>query len=337
MDKEKKTFKEPIQLPDGKGKTPSFRVPYNLMEMQSQYKEELIDEIILGIDLSVAEDRHLITISKLLHDKSENKDQSSPNFYLGNNDPTKCEIMELEIKENEQLIIQGKMPKFTVSQREYYKAYLNGKEPGGNDIKGVNQCLNSLAQKSFALRMSHPVGKDKKGNTLYDYYEGIDRLFSIVKVVRGITQTDITKIDNGNTALRNEKGEFIFSLHPIFRHAIENSYVSISHDFYERMVEAAGGKITPAIIALRNYLLLQLRRIKKNKPQEKDSFDLDNKNLYSLLRLKGRLKKDKKDAIKSKNKTIQTFINLGLLIEVKEDKNVDGQMKHIFILNKDFS
>lgn len=320
-------------------KTPTFRVPYNLMEMQSQYKEEVISEIILGIELTVAEDNHIYTMSKLLHDKSENKDEKSPDFYLGNTRTTESDSMtSFRLANNKQIITQ-KAPQYVVSQQEYYEAYLNQKRPGGKDIKDINKGLDSLSQKSFALKIPHPIGKNKNGEDLYDYYEGIDRLFKVAKVVRGVTEKDITKIDEGDTNLRKEKGEFIFTLHPIFRHHIQNNYVNLPRDLYERMKQAAGGYskyITPSIIALRNYLLMQLRNIKLRK-DDTATIEINNDKLYTLLKLNKYLKvRQPARARETKDKAIEVFKKIGLILNCIETIGREGQLKHILRLNKDF-
>ena len=161
----------------------------------------------------------------------------------------------------------------------------------------------------------------------------------MVKVVRGVTEKDIIKIDKGDTNIRKEKGEFIFTLHPIFRHHIQNNYVNLPHDLYERMKQATGGQskyITPSMIALRNYLLMQLRNIKLRK-DDVAAIEINNDKLYTLLKLNKYTKvRQHARAREAKDKSIEVFKKIGLILNCTETVGREGQLKHIFYLNKDF-
>jgi hypothetical protein len=338
MDEIESSLKKNVHLPEANGKTTPFRVPYNLMEMRTQDKEEIMNEIILGIELTVSEDRHIHTMSKLLHDKSENKDENSPDFYLGNTKTVDQDIVSYQLANNKQIVRQA-APQYIVSQQEYCEAYLGQKRPGGKDIKDINKGLDDLSEKRFAIRISHPIGKNKNGETLYDYYEGMEQLFYVRRRVPGVTEKDIIKIDNGDTNIRKEKGEFILKLHPIFRHHIQNNYVNFPHDLYERMKQAAGGQskyITPSIIALRDYLLMQLRNAKLRK-DDAAIIEINNDKLYTRLKLNKYIKvRQHARARDTKDKAIEVFKKIGLILSYAETIGKEGQLKHIIHLNKDF-
>ncbi len=95
--------------------------------------------------------------------------------------------------------------------------------------------------------------------------------------------------------------------------------------------------ITSSILALRNYLMMQLRNIRMRK-DDIAIIEINNDKLYNLLKLNKYITQGRKRlAIESKEKAIEVCKRIGLILSCTETTGKEGQLKHIFHFNKDFS
>jgi len=281
-----------------------------------------------GIRPTQAEDRLINAIFRLLHEKSENKNVDSAQFYKGNyhDDQSLVEFGKEKVKPAMLRIIPA----------ELYKAYLDSDNYSGRDIADITTTLNTLANKKYLITYER-TRRVKSGKTTE---ERIDRvmeaqsLFRILHYVKDMTQEEVNRLDNGDRKVAQEKGELIIALNPILTDQINSKYIEYPQNINKRTIIASGGHpndVTKAIITLRDWALRELS-------SKHYSFEINAERLPYMLKLDNYVKQGRKKLIKETiEKAIQACKSLNLILEVKEAKGAGGQTKYVFDLNRDFN
>ena len=219
-------FKEKNQFPSDptkeKEKNPSYRVSYTMIDHQTRIESinKQVGDIISSINLDATEDRHIHVMCQLLHELSENQNEKADNFYTGN---MPAQEMDIWTENNNQF--KTKTPVIKISQQRYYQVFRNAIKIGGNDIKIINKSLNELSKKHFKMTLKIPKGENIFEVKIFD-----DPLFRVVKIYTNVTGEEIVSIEDENPELLKQKGEFLFTLHPILRHYIETNYINYPID-----------------------------------------------------------------------------------------------------------
>lgn len=323
----------PSDSPKEKEKNPSYRVSYTMIDHQTRIESinKQVGDIISSINIDATEDRHIHVMCQLLHELSENQNEKADNFYTGN-----MPIQEVSIWTENNNQLKTKTPVIKISQQRYYQIFRNANRIGGNDIKTINKSLNDFSKKHFKMTLQIPMGKNSKGEHTFDVFIHDAPLFQVVRIYTSVTGEEIVSIEDENPELLKQKGEFLFTLHPILRHYIETNYINYPIDLYPRIQEVLGGKKqTISIIQLRNWLMKQLRNIKLGKYPE--HIEINENNLNKLLGLEKKIKnREYKRANERRNEAIDVLKKVGLIFSCNEVMGKEGQKKYIFHINKDF-
>lgn len=278
----------------------------------------------VGVRLTPPEDKLLNALQKLLHQKSQNFEPDSTDYYKGNITPNIVPFSK-EKKES---------PRLRIKPGELYRTYLDNDSYSGVDIKFIRNTLMNLSAKKFLMIFDRKRQVEEKGKlqTLTDRIEEYQSLIQVIKYTEGIGEKDLKKINDGNDSLFDSKGELIIGFNPILVEQINTKYVEYPSDINKRMVLAAGGHrlVTESMNILRDYLLRELA-------SKRTTIEINQERLPHLLKLTNYLQaRQKKRVEKRVDDAIQAAKNLGILSSVELVEGRLGQMKYIFHINPDF-
>lgn len=277
------------------------------------------EKLVLGIRLSVAEDRLLNAILKLLHDKSD-RTSGSENYFRGNLTPQVA-------------LYGGNMVDFPVLQftpLELYKEYLGKSAYSGAEANHIKDTLEDLSKKNFLfIYKRHKV--NEKGNHLIDRVEEYLPLIKIVKYYENITEEEDKKLDD-NDLKTEEKGKIIVSLNHIFIDQIDTKFIEYPNDINKMTVIASGGarQVTESNIKIRDYFLREIS-------SGHSSCEINEEKLPYILGLDKYIAQGRKKLINQRIKeAIEFSTNLKLIFDHEFITGVKGQNKIKFYLNTKF-
>ena len=280
-----------------------------------------------GIRLTPPQDKLMTALMRLLHEKSETRNEKSPHFYSGN--------VETQIVPYGGQGKESKSATIRIYPSELYKAYLDSDDYSGADIKFIKSVLQDTEQQKFLLiyerkyQISTVKGTKK---TITDRIEDFQSLFKIIRFYEGLTDEEKKELDQGNEELRERRGELIIAFNPILTDQINSKYVEYPEDINRRTMIAAGGHklITESTIALRDYLLRDMSNKRK-------TTEINEEKLTIILKLENYLKEKRKKRVEQRiTSSIQTVKNLGLITHHERIIGSSCQWKYIFHLNQDF-
>lgn len=277
-------------------------------------QEEVIVE---GIRLTVIEDRLLNSILRLLHEKS-NKDRA------GNLPPTPVDYggsRELS-------------PRVRLTPHELYTEVAGTKDYSGAELKVIKSTLIQLQDRKFLIIYKRRR-RDSKGKELIDRIEEYQPLIKIVTYYEGLTQEEDEKLDQGDPQIKNEKGEIILGLNPIFIDQIDTKFIDYPTDINKLTAIASGGakKVTTAITRLRDYFLRAITYNRKGNYLHR----IDVDKLPYICGLETYIHQRRRRLIEARiNEAIEACINLGLITKVTTTSGVGGQAQYEFTLNLEY-
>lgn len=280
-----------------------------------------------GIRLTPSQDKLLNAILKLLHDKSENRNTLSENFYAGN-----------VVGEMVQYGGNGQIARSStirIFPSELYKSYMDNHDYSRADIKFIKKVLRETElQKFLIIYERRRELKNEKGKKEYrfDRIEDFQSLFKIVSFFEGLTEEEVEKLDSGSDLLRDRKGELIIALNPLLTDQINSKYVEYPSDINKRTVIAAGGYklVTESMLALRDYMLRELSA-------RRFQCEINEERLLLILKLENYIKSKRKKIIQQRvEDAIQFIKNLGLIENCDRVIGALGQWKYVFHLRKEF-
>ena len=292
-------------------------------ETKDQIKKSSTEIKAEGIRLTPAEDKILKALNKLLYEKSENKNIDSEAFYAGNES-----IRELSPYGGKGQ--EARAPVLRIFPSELYKAYLDRDDYSGDEIKFIKKLLYDLSQKKFLIIYDRK--RKVNGKTLTDRIEDFQSLIKIMSYIEGLSDSELQKLDAGNSEIREKRGEIIIGLNPIFIDQIGTKYIEYPTDINRRTTIAANGHnfLNESMIVLRDYMLREISAKRYN-------VEINEDRLPYLLRLEYYLKERKKKIIAERiASAINTVKNLGIILEYEKVIGASGQIKYVFELNKDF-
>lgn len=295
-------------------------------ETQEKMAERGIEVKTEGVKLSPPQDKLLTAMMKLLHEKSENKNEKSDQFYAGN-----CETSLVPYGGKG---LEGRSATIRIYPSELYKAYLDSDDYSGADIKYIKNLLHDTEQQKFLItyeRKYEIINRGKKEKRT-DRIEDFQSLFKIISFFEGLTDDEARALDKGNEELRERRGELIIGFNPLLTDQINSKYVEFPEDINRRTVIACGGHrmVTESVIALRDYLLREISTKRK-------IAELNEETLIRTLKLVALEQAKRKSRIKSRiQSAIQAAKNLGLITHHERLQGASSQWKYIFHLNLDF-
>jgi len=278
----------------------------------------------VGVRLTPPEDKLLNTLQKLLHQKSQNYEPESQDYYKGNM-PVDLVPFGKEKKDS---------PRLRIKPGELYRAYIERSHYSGDEVKFVRETLMNLSAKKFLLKFDRKRKVEKNGKTqiLTDRIEEFQSLVQVIKFTEGLDEKELKKANLGDDSIFDSKGELIIGFNPILVDQINSKYIEYPSNINKKMILAAGGHryVTEAMNLLRDYMLRELasKRIR---------VEINKDRLPHLLKLHKYLAaRQKKRAEKKVNDAIQAIKNLGLITSVETVDGSSGQLKYIFTLNSNF-
>ncbi|MFC5410733.1 hypothetical protein ACFPMF_15530 [Larkinella bovis] len=209
-----------------------------------------------GIKLTPGEEKLLICLSKLLHQKSQNLDKLSDDYYTGNADPNAV-VPEnntgKDLRFSKDPDLQGEPRKtatLVLTLYEIAKEYRPNSNIGGRDMRIVLDMLLELAnnpEKRALIRYKREQRNTDNTRNISEI-EGFEPLLNVYNHKN-------TKLSSEGVII-NQTTEVIIRLNPVFRDQIESKYISLPEDLLSRIVMANGGshKIPESTFRLIRYL-----------------------------------------------------------------------------------
>lgn len=297
-----------------------------LSEYNTQNNATVINETSeiedIGVKLSPSETRLVTAIRSLLHDKSENKDEKSEQFYMGNHFP---EGKVAKVHFGGQTM---DIPHLLIKKNELYKAYLGQDSYAGKDKKDIDDLLLKFSRRQFktVYKQHIEVGGQPQINRITDFLP----LLRIKQIDKGLTMKEDELISQGEDIVTGNS-EYLLSLNPIWVDQIKTKWVEYPHDLNQRLKKAVdhGNEITPATYTLINYLCHQ--RSTKN-----FNTQINEDNLFLKLGLDKYIKRrERKRAEKFLQEAFEICRKIGLLQNVDKATGAQGQTKYIFVINEE--
>lgn len=280
----------------------------------------------IGIKLTPSEDKLINAIYKLLHDKSENQNTQSELFYSGN-DPAQLVSYGGEEQKARSAFLR-------IKPTELYKEYIGEEDYSGKEIENIKNILYGLNEKKFLIIYDRKR-KIKNGNKIEnrtDRIEEFQNLIKIVSYIEDMTDTEVHSLEQGESDVRNQKGELVIALNPLLTDQINSKYVEYPTDINKRTMIASGGHlhVTESINALRDYMLREISN-------KRYKCEINSDKLPYILKLDNYIKAHRKKLITNRiNGAIKANRNLGIILNVELTEGAMGQPKYIFHLNPDF-
>ena len=189
-----------------------------------------------GIRLSPPQDKLINALMRLLHEKSENRNEKSEYFYSGN------------VESNSVLYGGGgkesKSARMRLSPSELYKAYLDANDYSGEEIRFIKSVLYDTEQQKFLIiyeRKYEVVERGRKEKRT-DRIEDFQSLFKIISFFEGLTDKEKKGLDQGNEEIRERRGELIIAINPLLTDQINSKYVEYPEDINQEPLSLPGGQ-----------------------------------------------------------------------------------------------
>lgn len=285
----------------------------NLFEIISpKIRSQITNEVIVeGIRISVAEDKLLNSILKLLHFKSNHK---------GN-------------MPSEKLLYGGQLteyPVLKVTPSELYKEFTNRNDYSGKDIQNIKEIFKDLQERKFLIIYKRHR-KNEKGIKVIDRIEEYQPLIKVMNYYEELTEHEDSILD-AKGSIGSDRGEIILMLNPIFVDQIDTKFIDYPTDINKLTSIAAGGpkKVTESITLLRDYLIREISSKRKKTI-------IDVEKLHYIIGLEKYIKQKRKKLINERtSEAIEAITNLGIISKTEYIKGSKDQEQIIFYLNSDF-
>jgi hypothetical protein len=308
---------------------------YDILEPET--REEIktakdISELVEGIKLTPAQDKVLLCLCKLLHEKSQTTDPDKKDYYTGNMPPVpvsnygskKAKEYDIRKETPKEIAVLNKTidaPKLAFTLYELTREYKGGEYVSGKDIDNVRAILKELDNKQFLLSYIEIIFK-KDGGWIERKIEGFKKLIDIYK---------LSETEYGRTDIEpSRREETVITLNPIFRHQIDTNFILYPTDINRRTIIAHGSHdVSEITLRLRDYLMKELS-YKHYEPE------MNMERLYYMLSEKWMKEGRKKKVREYTEKAVDTCKALGLLISYEITTGASGQDKVVFHINRDW-
>jgi hypothetical protein len=316
-------------LVDEKLKYKSLEIPSlfdRLMpETIQKIEDSKLEVKVEGIRLTPPENKLVLALNFILHEKSQNKNPKADDFYSGN---LPSQIVPYGIDQEKKAAVLKFKP------AELYKAFMGKEDYSGADIQYINNVLQQLESKKVLIKYDRikKIKNGKRIETLTDRIEDFQSLIKIISFIPDLTTEEKEMLDKGDNSIREAKGEMVIALNPIFTDQIDTKFIEIPADTNRRLVIAAGGhnKVTSSMHTLMEWMLRDLSAGRTTR-------EFNEENLPYALGLENYLQQGRKKKLNDRiTKDIQAMTNMGILLEVSKQPNSTGGMKWLFRLNADY-
>jgi hypothetical protein len=293
---------------------------------RQKIEESKIEVKAEGIKLTPPENKLIHALNLILHEKSQNKNPTSEDFYSGNAMP---ELIPYGGKEQKAAVLKFR-------PAELYKAYIGHHTYSGHDIAFINNILYQVESKKVLIKYDRvkkvSTGKGKESQILTDRIEDFQSLIKILSFIPDLTNEEKAKMNKGDTTIVESKGEMIIALNPIFTDQIDTKYIEFPADTNRRLVIAAGGhkKVTSSMMTLMEWMLREMS-------SKRYRVEINEGKLPYILGLEKYVKQNRKKLLQDRIvKDIEAITNMGIIIQTEKTANAIGGVKWTFHLNKDY-
>lgn len=297
---------------------------FDFSDLKGKKNEDISSEkpIIKGLDLDQGEDRIVHTLTLLLSKKSENRNQKSPYYYMGNYEKGSLTINEIEME----------TARMTITPHELYSTYYGKENYGSDQTKYILKKLDSLSKKMFSTTWNVPIKPTKKGdkikfNKLRTYFP----LFQIFVLNKDLSESESQAIDNNTSLLEGKNCLFLFKFQPIFTNNIRERYVEFPEDIHLRISDAVGKDRYASCINLMRDLLFREKSSKRYEILRDKETLIGNLKLYKFWK-ENRKKKVNEMILEC----LKVFKKIGLIVEWEETRGVLGQAQYKMQIDKNF-
>jgi len=281
--------------------------------------------IIKGLDLDQSEDRILQILSLLLHEKSENKDQESPNYYMGNYEKGVVSVNQVEME----------TARMAISPHEFYSKYYGKTSYNSGHIAFLLNKLDGLSKKMFLTSWKFPTGKkNKQGKETFTLFRTNLPLFQMALLNENLSEIACDAIMTNELLLEGKRCQFLFKFQPQFTRNIKTMYVEFPEDIHLRITKAVGkDRYGQYINLMRDFLF----REKQHEWHDRRDIIRDKSTIIEILRLDKFWKEGRKKLVNEKiDECVDVFLKLGLLLEWEPTIGKLGQDQYRIKINFDF-
>jgi hypothetical protein len=322
-----KTFRQSRELIDNKLDRSLEKGQLTFFDILER-KDKLIDDIqtnvpiIKGLDLDQAEDRILQTLSLLLHEKSENKNQESPNYYMGNYGKGIISVNQVEME----------TARMAVSPHELYSKYYGKDSYGSDQIKFLLNKLDVLSKKMFLTSWKFPTGKkNKKGQLTFNLFRTNLPLFQMALLNEELSEVACNEIMTNELILEGKRCKFLFKFQPQFTNHIKTQYVEFPEDVHLRIAAATGkDRYGQYINLMRDFLF-------REKQHKRYDIIRDKSTIIETLKLDKFWKEGRKKLVNEKiQECVDVFMKIELIITWNTTQGKQGQDQYHIKINHNF-
>lgn len=317
-----KTFRQSRELIDNKldCKQEEQLTLFDIIDKKEIKQEKQEMPIIKGLDLDQAEDRIVHTLTLLLSRKSENKDQKSDNYYMGNYEKGVITVHNTEME----------TARIIISPHELYSTYYGKDNYGSDQITFLLNKLDSLSKKLFSTTWNIQI-KSKGNQKRYDKVRTNLPLFQIAILNQDLSESESQEIDNNKSLLEGKKCHFLFKFQPQFTYNIRERYVEFPEDIYLRITEAAGkDRYGQCVNLMRDFLF-------REKQAKRYELIRNKETLIDILKLNKFWKEGRKKKVNEMiNDCFEIFLKIGLLKGWEKVLGTLGQDQFRIQISRDF-
>lgn len=175
------------------------------------------------LELTEAEDKILLVLFQLLAKNSEQFDQSSSDYYMGNFEKGVVNIEGVEMQ----------TAALRTTPHEIYKTYLGRSNYGSDNSRHLWSVLISLAKKQFLVTItySNPYQQKKKSQKFLSV-RLFAPLFHLYILNQGLTEKDACRLNAEQGVPEGNGCKLLFKFNPIFTQTIRERYVEYPIDVH---------------------------------------------------------------------------------------------------------
>jgi len=270
-----------------------------------------VKSIVDGIRLSPSEQKVIDSLTKLLHEKSQNKNPEDSTYYTGN---AGAELVQYGDTETP-------APKIAFTIYELTKEYKGGDYVAGKDIENVKKILQELDSRRYLIKYIE-TNHQKGGGRIERKIETYSSLLRVLE----LTETEYSGAD----IELSKTEETVIVLNPIFRRQIDSKYLLLPNDINQRTIEAYGShNISEITLRLRDYLV-------REHSSRRYTPEISIEKLYWTLSDKWMKESRKKKVREYTEKALEVCKEIGILKSYTIETGAKGEKKIVFTLDKDW-
>lgn len=301
-------------------------------KLDTSFKEQnnpsLVEQLYANtrIRLNQSEDRLVHSLSVLLSKKSETRDQSSPDYYMGNHKKGITSIQGLDTSVSSMCELTLETARLVIKPHELYTTYSGSLDYSGEQSRFILTSLIELSKRTFNFSL-------RSTSDAHSKYKVIRTLLPLWQLV--MLNHDLSEIESQslvkNPANEGKNCYFLFKFSPIFTNNIRERYVEIPEDMHLRIVAAAKSKRIPECThVMRDFLL-------REKQQKRYTLIRDEETLVELFNLRKPWHEGRKKEVRTNlAKAFAIYQTLGLLKNVTHTHGKKGQQQYTIEINPEF-